>query len=39
LPIYSAVIGTVMAILFHSSIPKKSEEKSVSGGTFQAIGG
>ena len=39
LPIFVVIIGTIMAILFHSSIPKKSEETSQQGGTFQALGG
>jgi len=35
LPIFSVIIGVIMMFLFHSSIPKKREERYQSGGNLQ----
>jgi len=37
LPIFIVVIGVIMMILFHSSIPKRTEEKLQSGGALRGI--
>jgi len=37
LPIFIVVIGAIMMILFHSSIPKKSEEQNVMIGGYPGI--
>jgi len=37
LHIYTVIIGVIMMVLFHSSIPKKSEEKYQKGGYLQGI--
>lgn len=37
LPIFIVIIGVVMMILFHSSIPRKSEERIQEGGFLQGV--
>lgn len=37
LPIFVVVIGVIMMILFHSSIPRRTEEKIQSGGFLRGI--
>ena len=37
LPIFSVIIGVIMMILFHSSIPNKPEERAMSGGSLQGV--
>lgn len=37
LPIYTIIIGVISMILFHSSIPRKAEERYQSGGYLQGI--
>lgn len=39
LPIYIPIIGVIMSVLFHSSIPKKKDETRQAGEVFQALGG
>lgn len=37
MPIFVVIIGVVMMILFHSSIPKRSEERFQEGGVLQGV--
>lgn len=37
LPIFVVIIGVIMMVLFHSSIPKRTEEKIQSGGLLRGI--
>ena len=37
LPVFVVIIGVIMMILFHSSIPKRTEEKIQSGGFLRGI--
>jgi hypothetical protein len=37
LPVFVVIIGVIMMILFHSSIPKKTEEKIQEGGFLRGI--
>lgn len=37
LPIFVVIIGVIMMILFHSSIPKRTEEKIQSGGYLRGV--
>ena len=37
LPIFVVIIGVIMMILFHSSIPKRSEERIQEGGFLQGV--
>lgn len=37
LPVFVVIVGVIMAVLFHSSLPAKKEEFQRTGGGFQAI--
>ena len=37
LPIFTVIIGVIVMVLFHSSIPKKTEERYQQGGYLQGI--
>lgn len=37
MPIFVVIIGVIMMILFHSSIPKRTEERMQSGGVLRGI--